>query len=84
MLNPCRLCPRECGVKRLEGETGECGAGKHVHISGYGAHFGEESPWWAGEARGQYFLPFAAFAVCSAKISKSAGERTITGSACMI
>lgn len=58
MLNPCRLCPRECGVKRLEGETGECGAGKHVHISGYGAHFGEESPLVGRGGSGTIFFAF--------------------------
>ena len=27
MLNPCRICPRNCGVNRMAGETGYCGAG---------------------------------------------------------
>ena len=26
MMGPCRLCPRACGVDRLKGEKGFCGA----------------------------------------------------------
>ena len=60
MLSPCRLCPRECGAKRLDGETGQCGAGEHVHISGYGPHFGEEPPLVGRGGSGTIF-----FAYCS-------------------
>ena len=60
MFSPCRLCPRECGAKRLEGETGQCGAGEHVHISGYGPHFGEEPPLVGRVGSGTIF-----FAYCS-------------------
>ena len=27
MLRACRLCPRECGARRLVEETGDCGIG---------------------------------------------------------
>lgn len=43
MLSPCRLCPRKCGVDRLQGETGFCGAGSNARVSSVFAHFGEES-----------------------------------------
>ncbi len=43
-MEECRLCPRECGARRLEGEEGECEAGRDVEIASYHAHFGEESP----------------------------------------
>ncbi|MCX7995237.1 MAG: radical SAM protein [candidate division WOR-3 bacterium] len=42
MLSPCRLCPRECGVDRLNGETGNCNAGLKPKVSSYHQHFGEE------------------------------------------
>lgn len=43
-LSPCRLCPRECGVDRVNGQIGFCGASDKVKISSTGAHFGEEPP----------------------------------------
>ncbi|GAB7021754.1 radical SAM protein [Salidesulfovibrio brasiliensis] len=43
MLEECELCPRRCGVNRLEGETGWCGAGRHAHVASFGPHYGEES-----------------------------------------
>lgn len=42
-MSPCGLCPRECGVKRAEGETGFCGIGKEALVSSAGPHFGEEA-----------------------------------------
>ncbi len=42
-LNPCILCPRRCGVLRLEGERGVCKVGVEPKIAGYEAHFGEEA-----------------------------------------
>jgi putative pyruvate formate lyase activating enzyme len=43
-LEKCALCPRECGINRLEGEKGFCGIGNEIIIAHYGAHFGEETP----------------------------------------
>lgn len=43
-LNECRLCPRECGVNRLEGETGFCNATSTLKVASYSPHFGEERP----------------------------------------
>ena len=40
----CRLCPRRCGTRRLDGETGKCRTADKVIIYGYGPHFGEEAP----------------------------------------
>jgi putative pyruvate formate lyase activating enzyme len=42
LLNPCRVCPRRCGVNRLAGETGFCGAGPEAVVASAGPHFGEE------------------------------------------
>ncbi|HOO96211.1 MAG TPA: radical SAM protein [Caldisericia bacterium] len=43
-LSPCKLCPRECGADRVNGQVGFCGAPDKVKISSTGAHFGEEPP----------------------------------------
>jgi putative pyruvate formate lyase activating enzyme len=40
----CRLCPRQCGVNRLLGETGVCGASSRVRVAAAHPHFGEEPP----------------------------------------
>ncbi|MFY9141165.1 MAG: radical SAM protein [Thermacetogeniaceae bacterium] len=57
-LEPCRLCPRECGASRLSGERGQCGAGKDAEISGFGPHFGEEPPLVGGGGSGTIFFAF--------------------------
>ncbi len=44
LSSPCRLCPRECMVDRIAGETGYCGAGNQPSHSGILPHFGEEPP----------------------------------------
>ncbi len=44
LLRNCRLCPRECGVDRLSGETGFCRTGRKAKVASYNSHFGEESP----------------------------------------
>jgi len=43
-LAHCQLCPRNCGVNRLEGQTGYCGAGNRIRVAHWGLHFGEEPP----------------------------------------
>jgi len=42
LASPCRLCPRECHVRRAEGERGSCQAGLRPWVSSFGPHFGEE------------------------------------------
>ena len=44
LLSPCEVCPRKCGVKRLEREKGFCRSDEEVIVSSYNAHFGEEPP----------------------------------------
>jgi putative pyruvate formate lyase activating enzyme len=44
ILSFCKLCPRECGVDRLTGETGLCNTGEKAFVSSYNPHFGEEAP----------------------------------------
>ncbi|MBN2028865.1 radical SAM protein [bacterium] len=55
-LTSCRLCPRACGVNRLKGETGFCGAGFHPVVSSDNLHFGEEPPISGYHGSGTIFL----------------------------
>jgi putative pyruvate formate lyase activating enzyme len=43
-LGECRVCPRNCKVNRMEGETGKCGVGREILLSSMSRHFGEEPP----------------------------------------
>ncbi len=43
-LSFCSLCPRECGVDRLAGKVGSCGAGSQLEVFRAGPHHGEEPP----------------------------------------
>ena len=38
----CRLCPRACGVNRLQGERGYCGASAQVELGRAALHAWEE------------------------------------------
>ena len=42
LLEACELCPRQCGVNRLEGEKGYCRSPKKVTVYSAHPHFGEE------------------------------------------
>jgi putative pyruvate formate lyase activating enzyme len=41
-LTDCRACPRDCGVNRIEGETGTCNTGRDAIVASAFHHFGEE------------------------------------------
>jgi len=56
LLNPCRLCPRECGVNRLEDEKGFCRTGRVARVAAFNAHFGEESPLVGRNGSGTIFF----------------------------
>lgn len=56
LLAPCTVCPRKCGVDRLNGEVGNCGAGLTVKVSSYHQHFGEEPPLVGQHGSGTIFL----------------------------
>ncbi|MGB9627457.1 MAG: radical SAM protein [Thermodesulfobacteriota bacterium] len=56
LLKECRLCPRSCGVNRLEGELGYCKAGSELMVSSAFPHFGEEPPLVGYHGSGTIFL----------------------------
>lgn len=56
MLNPCRVCPRNCRVDRPSGELGYCGIGVEPLVSSAGPHFGEEPPLVGRGGSGTIFL----------------------------
>jgi putative pyruvate formate lyase activating enzyme len=58
MLSPCVVCPRRCGVDRLAGERGFCGAGKDILVAHSGPHFGEEPPITGTKGSGNIFFSF--------------------------
>lgn len=41
-LSSCRVCPRDCAVDRLAGDTAVCKVGRRARVSTWFAHFGEE------------------------------------------
>jgi len=56
LLEPCRVCPRECLARRIQGETGVCGVAESAMVSSYGPHYGEESPLVGTGGSGTIFL----------------------------
>src|ERR671933_250559 len=43
LAGPCRVCPRECSVDRLDDERGLCKIGRRATVASHFAHFGEEN-----------------------------------------
>ena len=56
LLSECCLCPRECRVNRLEGETGFCKATSTLKVASFSPHFGEERPLVGVGGSGTIFL----------------------------
>ncbi len=44
ILSDCTLCPWQCHVDRIAGQTGQCQTGAQVRVYSYMAHHGEENP----------------------------------------
>jgi putative pyruvate formate lyase activating enzyme len=55
-LEHCDICPRQCGVNRLEGETGYCKADANLNVSSVQPHFWEEAPLVGLGGSGTVFL----------------------------
>lgn len=62
MLRDCHVCPRDCGVNRLQNQKGFCGIGRRAVVSSAGPHFGEETPLVGDRGSGTIF-----FASCNLK-----------------
>lgn len=65
LLNPCRVCPRKCGVDRniknkiskiKNGNLGWCQMGKKLRTSSAHPHFGEEAPLVGTQGSGTIFF----------------------------
>jgi len=84
LQSPCRLCPRACGARRADGETGFCGAVAQATIASFGPHFGEERVLVGRGGSGTIFL-----SGCNLKcvfcqnfdISQSVSGRSVTPAA---
>lgn len=55
-LRSCDLCPHECGVNRLVGETGVCRSGAHPKVASANVHRGEEPPISGSRGSGTIFF----------------------------
>ena len=55
-LAACDLCPHNCGVNRMAGETGLCRSGKTLRIASAAIHRGEEPPISGSRGSGTVFL----------------------------
>jgi len=58
----CQLCPRNCGIDRLNGQLGYCGETAQLRIATIESHFGEEPPISGIKGSGTIF-----FSGCSLK-----------------
>ena len=56
IMESCRLCPRECGVNKLKGKKGFCGADSKLMVSAFHQHFGEEESLVGKDGSGTIFL----------------------------
>jgi len=55
-LKSCDICPHDCGVNRIKGERGVCGAGLLPKIASANVHTGEEPPISGENGSGTIFL----------------------------
>lgn len=55
-LAACDICPHDCGVNRIKGERGVCGAGLLPKIASANVHTGEEPPISGEKGSGTIFL----------------------------
>ena len=52
----CHLCPRDCRINRMDGQTGKCKASSKVKLSSAAPHFGEEPPLVGSNGSGTIFF----------------------------
>ena len=58
ILNACTLCPRKCGVNRLENEIGHCKTGRQAVVCSFHPHFGEEPELVGNHGSGTIFFSY--------------------------
>ena len=56
IMENCELCPRMCGVNKLEGKKGFCGANSRLMVSSFRQHMGEERPLVGQYGSGTIFM----------------------------
>jgi len=56
LFSPCRLCPRRCHARRMEGEAGACGQKSLPRVARALPHFGEEPPLTGSGGAGAVFF----------------------------
>lgn len=56
VMESCRLCPRQCGARRLDGEKGFCQGTSRLMISAFHPHHGEERPLRGQRGSGTIFF----------------------------
>ncbi|MCD6499539.1 MAG: radical SAM protein [Deltaproteobacteria bacterium] len=56
MMSPCRLCPHDCAVDRMDGQRGICGLDDRCAVAWIGPHFGEEPPITGRRGAGTVFF----------------------------
>ena len=56
LLESCTVCPRKCGINRLDDERGFCRTGLLPVIASLGPHFGEEPPLVGQNGSGTIFV----------------------------
>ena len=56
LLESCTVCPRKCGINRLDDERGFCRTGLLPVISSFEPHFGEEPPLVGTKGSGTIFV----------------------------
>lgn len=64
LAEPCRLCPRHCGARRLQNEPGRCGAAGSPRIAKAVAHFGEEPVITGARGSGTIFFAHCNLSCC--------------------
>ncbi|MFP4667249.1 MAG: radical SAM protein [Desulfobacterales bacterium] len=64
ILEDCVLCPRQCHVNRMAGETGVCRTGNQMIATSFHPHFGEESPLVGRNGSGTIFITYCSLMCC--------------------
>jgi len=75
------LCPRSCGVNRLAGQTGRCGASALLKAFRWGPHHGEEPPISGWRGSGTIFFSHCQLGClyCQNYPWSAAGEGSVIG-----